>query len=127
MRYFGGRQVSFAEAFPQIEAMQIEVTVSESISGFSRKNISRYSFDSPPPATIRCTGKCSDGKHDIAGAIRRAVLKGGGEVSEVSMCHGREPMGRGQSRSCTGSFAIKGSIQLREKKKDAEQADTPAP
>lgn len=114
MSFFGGGKVSFEDAFPEIEFMEIHVSVKDQMT---HSNVEEFTFtlDSPPPPTIRCHGKCSGGSHDIERAIRASVINGGGEVKEGAMCRGREPMGRGLSRSCTGGFTMTGNIKLRDK------------
>lgn len=111
-RYFSGDKVSFAEAFPTIKELHMEVITSAGITKFDRKNTQTYSVEAPPPAHIPCPkGGCTGSGYDVQGFLMRMVARGIKEDKDVKMCNGQEKMGRGKYRSCIGNFSVTVKIE----------------
>ena len=112
--YFSGPNIGFAEAFPTIKDLQMEVITSAGITSFDKKQTFTFSTQSPPPARIPCPkGGCTGAGFDVQDFLAGMVARKEIEKTEIRMCGGQERMGKGKSRSCVGNFKITAKIEYK--------------
>jgi len=112
------QKVPFAEAFPEIEALKVEVNVSEAGSGGSNR---RYSEDTLGEYVDCHNPLCFNGGLSL-GAILRDMVRGRETSRDGSdLCQGYEgsPKGRRKYRECLWFFRWKVEVQYRSATGDA--------
>jgi hypothetical protein len=115
------KKVSFAEAFPQIEDLVIEVEESgrDVWHGSSK---STYRMDHLPGEYINCSNSlCYNGGFSIGSILREMVRNKQTEIETGKMCQGNEgsPKGRKIYRKCLNMFKIKVSLTYKKEEPEA--------
>ena len=114
MSYFGGKNVSFGEAFPEIESLDLTIETKKGPIMFKDPNIRCYTLERPPPANVSCPKiGCTSAGFDIERIIRRAVSSDNTKIDKVMVCKGTKS--RTDSQSCLGICKVYGSITLKKK------------
>jgi hypothetical protein len=107
-----GRKVSFAEAFPSIASVRVEVTESEVAGQPRRRVLDERSLSE----YVDCSNPvCYNGSFDIGDVIRRMVSEKETSRATRAMCQGYEgsPKGRKRFRSCLHSFEARVTVAYR--------------
>ena len=108
------QKVPFAEAFPEIEDVRIEVEIGYALSG----NLKRvYSGQHLPGEYVDCDNAlCYNGGFSIGEVLRDMVGKREGDREGSTICRGYEgsPKGRRKYRDCFNFFRYKVHIEYRE-------------
>lgn len=114
------KKVTFKEAFPEIDDINVEVkesgdgTYGDGKSCYGKGHIGEY---------INCSNRiCYNGGFSIREVIRDMVRKEETETKTTKYCQGYEgsPKGRRKYRSCMNNFKIKVSIKYKEKPINSE-------
>jgi hypothetical protein len=101
-----GKKVSFAEAFPQIDDLEIEVEESEVWPVGERRFTRAY----PPGEYINCSNHlCYNGGVRVGSLLRQMVDARRTEGELTQSCQGYEgsPRGRRHYRSCMHRFRVR--------------------
>ena len=105
-KFFFGKQASFAETFPEIEQVIVEVvefgkdTLSEA-SIYKKDTLREY---------INCSNRfCYNGGFNVANILRNMIKDKQTDCETKQFCQGYEgsPKGKKRYRSCLNSFKIK--------------------
>jgi len=111
MSFYGGKKVSFEEAFPKIDSLGLTIEIKQGMTKFDTPDIRIYSLKYPPPPKISCSRTGCDHEFDIERIIRHTVVSGDAKIDRTMMCKGT--MGRHDSRSCIGNCKVYGEITLK--------------
>lgn len=109
---FAGK-VSFAEAFPQIEDVTVEVE--ESGEGVTWKGKQQYGKESLNEY-INCSNPlCYNGGFSVSRILREMIHNKQTEIETSAICQGNEgsPKGRRIYRKCLNHFKIKVSMKYK--------------
>jgi hypothetical protein len=105
---FGGRLVTFAEAYPEIKTLRLEVSLP--VKGPYGEMYSQvFTHEKPPGQYVDCTNPlCLYGGVDVGHIIRTMVVDRQTKRQASVCCKGREP----GVKPCMTTFAIKVEIEF---------------
>jgi hypothetical protein len=104
-----GKKVSFAEAYPQIEDITVEVQESGKGADSSNRN-RRYTKDHFPGDFIACSNPvCSRQGFFLGFYLHGMVSEGKTELEKTDLCKGSES----PRRSCPNTFKFKIAIKYK--------------
>jgi hypothetical protein len=131
------KKTSFAEAFPEILQVTVEVEesgtgVSSGIFGNQQTRLTRYTETSLGEYADCSNRLCFNGGIDIGSMLREAVREQKTEFGGTGRCQGYEgsPGGRRKHRECMNYFKVRGEITYKGKataKENQVQGDVESP
>jgi hypothetical protein len=100
---------TFAEAYPTVASLQLEVVEDEGALGktYAPRSMTERQFS----AVVDCHNQfCYGGGVDIGRFLHRKVGAKQTDIDETLDCQGHEGTKTKQNRSCTHRFSVKGTI-----------------
>ena len=112
---FWSKKLSFAEAFPQIDEVRVEITQSgEGVYEDSKKIT--YTRDTLPGEYEDCSNPdCWGGGVSIGQILQEMVHKGDAEAEESKRCKGHEGSTHRRGRMCFNFFKVKIKVTYKSK------------
>jgi len=110
--FFRGKPVSFDEAFPDIQEINIEATEGSLGSGLSEHKIvlNKATLNGVESCSNRI---CEKGGYELGDFISDMYHKKETYKDGIILCKGHENMGRRQSRRCLNAFHLKVEIKYK--------------
>jgi len=110
-----GKKVTFKEAFPEIQELNIEIIESgKGVGEWNEKGT--YTLDFPPAEFIDCSNKlCFKGGLRIADIIHEMAINKTEHCEKCESCFGNETSPKGSKiyKKCLNSFEVKVDIKYK--------------